>query len=81
MHSRQIGHVIVFVKYMGNTSEGPAPRTGLLATPARASAAHALVATAVADHDRAADVAAGSVSEVDEAGQGVGSMNRGGSRL
>ena len=36
-----------------------------LAASTRAAAAHALVATAVADHDRAADVATGSVSEVD----------------
>jgi hypothetical protein len=39
-----------------------------LAAPARASAAHALVATAVANHDGAADVAAGRVPEVNDTG-------------
>jgi len=36
-----------------------------LAATAGAAAAHALVATAVSNHDRAADVATGRVSEVD----------------
>ena len=46
-----------------------------LTTPRCRTAAHAFVATAVADHDRAADVATGSVSEVDDFGEGVGGVN------
>src|SRR6202165_3002208 len=46
------------------------------AAAARAPAAHALVATAVAHHDGAADVATGSVAHVDEFGQGVGGVGR-----
>lgn len=45
------------------------------AAPARASAAHALVATAVSHHDRAADVATGRVSEVNQFGEGIGRMD------
>jgi hypothetical protein len=47
----------------------------LLAAAARTPAAHALVATAIPYHDAAADVATGGVSQVDEAGQGVGGVN------
>ena len=39
-----------------------------LAAAAGAAAAHAFVATAVADHDGAADVAGGGVAEVDDSG-------------
>ncbi len=46
-----------------------------LATAAGAAAAHAFVATAVADHDGAADVARGSVSHIDHAGERVGGMD------
>src|SRR5713101_10014634 len=45
------------------------------AAAAGAPAVHALVATAVAYHDGAADVATGSVSHVDEFGQGVGGVD------
>ena len=55
---------------------GRPPHTFLLAAPARAAAAHALVATAVSHHDRAADVATGCVSEVDYFGEGVGGVKR-----
>src|SRR5208282_2238085 len=48
------------------------------AAAAGASAAHALVATAVAHHDGAADVATGSVSHVDQVGEGVGCVDRAG---
>src|SRR5262249_57348649 len=61
--------------WVGRVREGTHPEWTLLATPAGAAAAHTLVATAVADHDRAADVATGCVSEVDEAGQGVGGVD------
>jgi hypothetical protein len=47
----------------------------LLAAAAGAAAGHALITAAVADHDGAADVAAGSVSEVDHAGEGVGGVD------
>jgi hypothetical protein len=46
-----------------------------LATPARTAAAHALIATAVSHHDRAADVAGGRISQVDHSGEGVGGMD------
>ena len=39
-----------------------------LAAAAGAAAAHAFVATAVADHDGAGDVAGGGVAEVDDSG-------------
>jgi hypothetical protein len=47
----------------------------LLAAAAGAAAGHALITAAVADHDGAADVAAGSVSEVDHAGESVGGVD------
>ena len=52
-------------------------RTGtlILTTPARTAAAHALIATAVSHHDRAADVATGRVSEVNQFSESVGSMD------
>lgn len=51
----------------------------MLAAAAGTPAAHALVATAVAHHDGAADVATGSVAHVDEFGQGVGRVDGTGS--
>ena len=47
----------------------------LLAAAAGAAAAHAFVATTVADHDAAADVATGGVSHVDHAGERIGGVN------
>src|SRR5258708_32091551 len=47
----------------------------ILAAPARAAAAHALVTTAVSHHNRAADVASGRVSQVDHSGEGVSGMD------
>src|ERR1035441_10822318 len=47
----------------------------ILAAPARAAAAHALVATAVAHHDGAAERATGSVAHVDHAGERVGGVD------
>src|SRR5437764_8637790 len=41
------------------------PAQPVLAAPTRTATAHALVATAVSHHDRSADVATGSISEVD----------------
>src|SRR6266704_6175730 len=49
--------------------------TVLLAAPTRASTAHALIATAVTHHDRAADVASGRVSQVDHLGKGISSVD------
>src|SRR6266404_6736655 len=46
-----------------------------LAAPTRTPAAHALIATTIPDHDRAADVAGGRVSQVDHSGEGVGGMD------
>ena len=51
------------------------PRKLSSAAAAGAAAAHALVATAVADHDGAAERATGSVSHVDHAGEGVGGVD------
>src|SRR6266496_648852 len=47
-----------------------------LAAPARTPAAHALIATPIPHHDRAADMAAGRISHVDHAGQRVGYVTR-----
>ena len=47
-----------------------------LAAATGAAAGHAFVATAVANHDGAADVAGGGVAEVDDAGKGVGGVDR-----
>src|SRR5271165_4097876 len=52
------------------------PYINLLAAAAGAAAAHAAVAAAVAGHDAAAEAAGGCVSEVDDARQRVGGMNR-----
>jgi len=52
--------------------------TYISAAAAGAAAAHALVATAVAHHDGAADVATGSVSHVDHSGQGIGRVDAAG---
>src|SRR5437868_14979430 len=57
------------------------PLRGLLAAAARTSAAHASVAAAVSGHDAAAEAAGGGVTEVDDAGERVGGVNRTGSRL
>src|ERR1019366_4941306 len=51
------------------------PRKLSSAAPAGAPAVHALVATAVADHDGAAERATGSVSHVDHAGKGIGRVD------
>ena len=51
------------------------PLIALLAAPACAAAAHALVATAVADHDRAADVAGGRISQVNHFGKRISGMD------
>src|ERR1019366_2366367 len=53
----------------------PARRRRYLRAAAGASAAHALVATAVAHHDGAAERATGSVAHVDHAGERVGGMD------
>src|SRR6202042_2452049 len=47
----------------------------MLRAPARTSAAHALVAAPISHHDTSADVAAGSVAQVDHSGQGVGGVD------
>ena len=47
-----------------------------LAAAAGAAAAHAAVTATVARHDAAAEAAAGRVSEVDDAGQSVGRVDR-----
>jgi hypothetical protein len=46
-----------------------------LAAAARTAAAHAFVATSIAHHDAAADVATRGVSHVDHVGQGVGGVD------
>src|SRR5271157_195715 len=53
----------------------PARRRRYLRTAASTAAAHALVATAVADHDGAAERATGSVAHVDHVGEGVGGVD------
>jgi len=57
------------------TGETPVPPELCLAAPAGAPAVHALIATAVADHDGAAERATGSVSHVDHAGERVGRVD------
>src|SRR5271165_2894209 len=47
-----------------------------LAAAASRSATHALIATAVSHHDRAAHVATGSVSHVDHVSERIGCVNR-----
>src|SRR5438552_18878953 len=56
------------------TNRGSSPLT--LRAPARAAAAHALITAAVSHHDRAAEAARRRVAQVDDAGQGVGGMDR-----
>src|SRR5438445_9724610 len=56
------------------TNRGSSPLT--LRAPARTSAAHALITTAISHHDRAAEAARRRVAQVDDAGQGVGGMDR-----
>src|SRR5271157_6053771 len=53
----------------------PARRRRYLRTPAGTAAAHALVATAVADHDGAAERATGSVAHIGHVCEGVGGMD------
>ena len=59
---------------LGRTNTVPPLPEPLAATASR-SAAHALIATAIPHHDRSADVATGSVSHVDHAGQSVGGVD------
>src|SRR5207245_5455864 len=56
------------------TNRGSSPLT--LRAPARAAAAHALITTAVSHHDRAAEAARRRIAQVDDARQGIGSVNR-----
>ena len=54
----------------------PLPFPHRLAAAAGAAAAHAAVAATVARHDAAAEAAAGRVSEIDDARQSVGGVDR-----
>jgi hypothetical protein len=67
-NTRPTAHVKSAEVLLGLGGRGVRPTQPSLAAPARAAAAHALIATAGADHDGAADVAAGCVSHVDHSG-------------
>src|SRR5437016_5825107 len=56
------------------TNRGSSPLT--LRAPARAAATHALITAAISHHDRATAAARRRVPQVDDAGYGVGGMNR-----
>jgi hypothetical protein len=75
-HAPDTGGIPPFEKRKVGTRKSA--RATRLAAAAGAAAVHAFVATAVADHDRSADVATGSVSHVDHVGEGVGGVHAAG---